>query len=276
MSITKFTCLFAMLGLTCLAPTAKGVTLVSSVQPYVAQTGWVSTDTRNTGVNATTQALVDTRVQFTAGPAGSNGSVNLITPASNDKATVAYVDTNGLGGLSGFTASYRWLKTSVGAAAPALKLGLQTTQYPAAASARIGENNWDKVLVYEPYGNSVGNPPDNVWVTESITAATGKWSLFDRNTSTSHQLPLNGLTITQWFSDATYGALLTGAEIVDVQVGQGSGNPGTDGYVDWMQTSVLNGGELVDFVAIPEPASLALAGSAALGLFVVRRRRLSV
>ncbi len=246
---------------------ARAEILVSAL----GQNGWNSEDTRVAGVNATTAPDINSRIQFSGGPAGSDGSVNLLSPASNDKATIAYVDTNGLGGLAGLTASYRWYKDGpVGAPAPALKLGLQTTDYGSTgSSSRIGENNWDKVFIYEPYDNpDAGSTPIGTWVTQIIDPTNGTWWMFDRTIGAAVNLPHSSLTINQWLADGTYGTRLTGATIVDIQLGVGSGNAGSIGYVDWLETSALASGERVNFV--PEPASLTLTllALAATSMFV--------
>jgi hypothetical protein len=259
------------LALLCAAAPVRAEVLVSAV----GQNGWNSTDTRVAGVNATTPVDINSRIQFSGGPAGSDGSVTLLAPAANDKATIAYVDTNGLGGLAGLTASYRWFKDGpVGAPAPALKLGLQTSDYGSTgASSRIGENNWDKVLIYEPYDNpDAGSTPTGTWVTQAISPTSGTWWMFDRTTLTAVNPPHLSLTINQWLGDATYGTRLTNATIVDIQLGVGSGNANSVGYVDWLEISALNGGERTNFV--PEPGTFALAGIAlaAVGIYGFRRR----
>ena len=274
MRIARFTLLSALLGLAGACPLAAQAEIAVSA---VGQNGWNSTDTRVAGVNATSPVDIDSRIQFDFGPAGSDGSVKLISPAANDKATIAYVDTNGLGGLAGFTASYRWYKDSPvgGAPAPAFKIGLQTSDFGSTpSSTRIGENNWDKIMVYEPYDNpDAGSTPVGTWVTQIIDGNNGTWSMFNRTPPTGVvNPPHSSLTLNQWLADATWGAKLTGGVIVDVALGIGSGNANTVGYVDWLETSAIAGGDRINFGAVPEPATLALAGMSVVGVFAARRR----
>jgi hypothetical protein len=277
MTMSKFHALFAALAAFCLAPI--GAAQAEIVVNARGVAGWESTDTRVAGANATTNPDIDSRIQFDAGPAGSDGSLKLISPASNDKATLAYVDANGLGGLANFTASYRWFKDSPvgGAPAPALKLGIRTSDFGSTppSSMRIGENNWDKVMVYEPYDNpDAGSTPVGTWVTQTITANSGTWSMFNRTPPAGVvNPPHSSLTLSQWLADATWGTRLTGAVVVDVALGVGSGNANTVGYVDWLETSAIAGGERINFTAVPEPASIALLGAASIGLVMVGRRR---
>jgi hypothetical protein len=273
MSSTKYFTLMSFVCACCAI--VAGMAEADVVVSARGQNGWDSTDTRVGGVNATTDADIDSRIQFVAGPVGSDGSLKLISPTGSDKATLAHVDTGGLGGLSGLTASYRWYKDSPigGAPAPALKLGLQTSDYGSTgSSSRIGENNWDKVLIYEPYDNpDAASTPAGAWVTQTIDGDTGTWWMFDRTTLTTVNPPHSSLTLNQWLADATYGTRLSGATIVDIQLGIGSGNADTVGYVDWIETSAL--GERVNFVGVPEPASALLMLGGVLGLLAWRRSR---
>ena len=268
---------------------AAVVAIGSSSAPYASAAnvsnfgddGWESTDTRVGGVNATTQPAIDSRLQFVLGPAGStDGALKLISPTGSDKATLAKVDTNGLGVLAGLSGSYRWYKDSPngGAPAPALKLGIATSDLGTTpASSRIGENNWDKVLIYEPYDNpDAASTPIGTWVTQTFDASNGTWWMFDRSGGGVVNPPHSSITINDWLSDPTYGTRLTNGSIVDVQLGIGSGNADTVGYVDWLDLNVINGGVRTNFI-IPEPSTFVLGG---LGLAAVayygfgqRRRR---
>ncbi len=44
-------------------------------------------------------------------------------------------------------------------------------------------------------------------------------------------------------------------------------------YLDSIQTNLLNGGDVIDFQAVPEPASMALLGAGLLSLAMIRRRK---
>src|SRR5690606_7664127 len=103
---------------------------------------------------------------------------------------------------------------------------------------------------------------------------SGDWSMYDRSTGTLINAPHDSLTLDAWLADGTWGALLSGATIVDVQLGIGSGNADTVGYVDWLETNVIAGGERINFQAVPEPSTVVLLGLAGVaGLAIVRRRR---
>jgi hypothetical protein len=180
--------------------------------------------------------------------------------------------------LANFTASYRWFKDSPvgGAPAPALKLGIRTSDFGATpSSTRIGENNWDKIMVYEPYDNpDAGSTPVGTWVTQTIDVNNGTWSMFNRTPPSGVvNPPHSSLTLAQWLADATWGTRLSGGSIVDVALGIGSGNADTVGYVDWLETSAIAGGERINFTAIPEPATMALTGMALVGIYAARRRQ---
>jgi hypothetical protein len=270
-STSKYSLSIGLITALCLTGGANAEILVNER----GDAGWESTDTRVSNVNATTDPDIDSRIQFVGGPLGSDGSLKLISPGGSDKATLAHVDTNGLGGLANFTASYRWSKDGPvgGAPAPALKLGLRTSDFASTgSSSRIGENNWDKILIYEPYDNpDQASTPSGIWVTQSIDPNNGTWWMFDRTIPSQVNPPHSSLTLNQWLNDATYGARLNGATIVDVALGVGSGNPGSIGYVDWLETSAIAGGERINFV--PEPATLGLAFAAVGALAVASRRR---
>lgn len=190
------------------------VYLPSALVNSLGDEGWVSGDTRNNG-----------SLSFVAAPGGV-GALRLTTPASTDKATLQ--KSGFFGTIGTFEASYNWYRNagSGGVAAPAIKLGIDTTD--ANVSANPFETSFDKILVYEPYYNHA--TLDNTWTHEAITLTSGKWWLVDIGGAGGMQGVSK--TLADWLADPTYGARLSTAQIVSLQVGIGSGNAGLDAYVD--------------------------------------------
>jgi hypothetical protein len=252
--------------------------------------GWKSDDTRSTsttdlvGTNythagkpgqtptAADDAAIAERIQFVSDAPGGVDALKLSWTNASGKATLSTINT-GSGFAtgdwqSGFFADlrmYRETNTNT-----TLKIGIQSTQWAQSqlgfTAIRSGESVWDLDLVYTGAGITTGS-----WQTASITATSGTWNLFDQSGNGYYSPPGStaNKTLAGWAADALWGPLLfgAGAKVTDIQIGAGSFSVASTGYVDYLQTSLLNGGEQVNFV--PEPMTLGLLG---LGGLMLRRR----
>jgi hypothetical protein len=102
---------------------------------------------------------------------------------------------------------------------------------------------------------------------------SGTWNLFRQAGNAFFPAPsTTPQTLDQWALDPTFGPLLfgPGGKVSSVQFGLGSSQRQSIAYVDYLQTNLLNGGDVINF-NVPEPASLALVSMLTVGL--LRRRR---
>jgi hypothetical protein len=268
--------------LVCVATSTAAIQTVS----YFGEGGWKSDDTRTSagvdlvGINSThagkpgtvpsaaDDTVIAQQIQFVNGPAGSTygGAVSIWgTSASAGKSQISVIDSvNGFGTLdSSFTATYEMYKQHTGSGSTlAFKLGVQSTAWgtdPGESqngfvATRSGESVWDLVLVHVP---TVAN---NVWTTINLDSATGLWSLFRQAGNTFFPAPGSAKTLNDWFSDATFGTYLSDATVSSVQFGLGSSQPVAYGYVDYLQTNLLSGGDVINFAPVPEPGSALIWG----------------
>ena len=215
----------------------------------LGENGWISGDTRTGGT-----------LSFVTGPTTppyGEGSVRLET--NNTAAAKTTLDLrDDLGSLASFTAEYAWFRTAgQPAVAPALKLGIDTANpNPTSPTAVLrGEDRFDKILVFEPYLNPLGRTiSSNVWTTETITQAAGKFWIVDLDGATAPGYGQGGpyKTLGQWLADPAYGAVLSAGEIKSIQLGVGSNNPGFDGNVDYIAYSLDDGAHVADFEFIED------------------------
>lgn len=289
------------------ATSAIGVVAASAqaVQVNVGQfgdQGWKADDVRNTsgtdlvGINnthagkpgqtptAADDLAIAAQIKFVNNePIGSTygGAVWIDGTTNNSgKSNYSVIDTTsgfgtGASLLSSFSATYG--SYSIGRTL-AFKLGIQSTNWGTGAgqsqngftAVRSGESVWDLVLVH------LHEPAQyNTWITESVDHDTGNWALYDQAGNPFYTGPGGGTlkTLDDWNADATWGPRLfgAGARVTSIQFGLGSSQANGTAYLDYLQTNLLNGGDVVNFV--PEPSALGPLGVGAIALLRRRRRR---
>ena len=238
--------------------------------------GWFSDDTRNaagtdlvgsalthagkpgTVASAAADLAIAQQISIVNAPAGSTYGTALKidgTSANTGKSTVSVIDTvTGLGAASllptTFTASYQWYdQPNPTVRTLGFRIGVQSAQWSASQSGftatRSGESSWDLALVY------TGSSATNAWITEHVDASTGTWSVSRQAGNAYFGTPPAAKTLAAWSADATWGPILfgAGAKITGVQFGLGSGQRQCLAYVGYLQTSLLNGGGVIEFGA---------------------------
>ena len=274
---------------------------------FFGQQGWKSDDTRNAsgvdlvGTNYThagkpgvvPSAAHDTaiaqQIQFVAGPAGSTygGAVSIDgTSGNSGKSNFSVISPNtgfdAAGNLlSTFSATYEWYgQPNPTTRTLAFKLGIQSTAWGTGTgqsqsgftATRSGESIWDLVLVHVPATS------DLTWSTVNVDHDTGTWNLFRQAGNVFFPAPsTTAQTLDQWAADSTFGSLLfgSGAKVTSIQFGLGSSQRQSIAYLDYLQTNLLNGGDVVNFVAAPVPLPVAALGGLMImgGMGLTRRSR---
>ena len=280
----KLTIATAALALFTLIGTAQADIIVNSI----GDNGWYSSDTRNAsgvvlnGLNythgGTGTAADDVQIAqlvkfvdngYSPSPNGipltmtgsTNGALQLYgTTGNNGKASLTRLNLDGFGSTSDllgslFYANYRQFTIKdTTFRTTGLSIGVLGT-----------DNQWWSLSYVEPALATAGA---GVWVESNLTNAS--------------QFALYGLyqgggikkSLSDWATDATWAPILFGNGAIVTQFGfnLGSFQRNAYGYIDWVETNVLDSGVRNEFAAVPEPSSIiALLGG--LGSLVAFRRR---
>lgn len=278
----------ALLCALAVASTAAASTIQTS---QLSQNGWYSDDTRADGTGseaAGTNLISPTRTDDPEGSASGTiahdadilnqisfaedtsvpggtfpGHVRMtIGPSGSGKSQISHRNPAGFAtgtAISdpGFFVDYSWRGDGTPTVTASFKIGFKTSEFGSAGvSSRTGENDWDKVLIYEP-GQGNGQNSDGSWYTESISRTSGNWWFFDRvagagTIGTPMTLDDMDGNATIFSGAKTIGDvydLITdpGALITSVQFGIGSGNAGGDVRVNQLETSFYRPGDITAF-----------------------------
>ena len=263
---------------------ASSASAATIVVDGLGDAGWLSDDTRSgagadlVGVSSThygkpgqtptaaDDTAIGQQIQFVTGPAGSTygGAVKIIAPVGNPgKSTVSVINTaTGIADAGKvvdgtFTATYQWyMEPNTTVRTLAFRLGIRSTMWAQSqagfTATRSGESAWDLILTHV-----MDTPVANAWNTPTVDLNTGKWYLYDQAGNGNWaalvgSAPPKGTlqqTLAQWQADPTWGPVLfgAGAKVTNIQLGLGSGQQNCNAYVDYLQTSLLNGGDPINF-----------------------------
>jgi hypothetical protein len=227
-----------------------------SFQPYFQ--GFVPSSTANDALIA--QQLFFTDTGTASG--GESGGVMVMdgTSANTGKTSVRYYGGGtGIGTLNGsFSSTFRWYMDPYSTARTvALNLSV------------IGTNGLAYSLSWLGTGAQA-----SAWNTFSVNAATAAvsdtgWRVYGNGAPGSAAGAAKSLN--EWLSDATYGSILSNATVIGQGFNIGSSQRFCRVGIDWLESSLINGGDRVDFGVVPAPGALALLGVA--GMVGSRRRR---
>jgi hypothetical protein len=262
---------------------------IQHVSELGATSGWYSDDTRNasgTGLRGTNSTYapwypggtaagdvaIAEQIYFTdtgtSTPDGTGVMVLDGTTGSPGKSSVKYFNTTttGLGtgaNLANFTASYRWFMDSY-----------TTSRTPALSLVVTGTNGLNYSLAYVAtsasvsQGWNVSTVDAHTTTSQPTTNGGNGWFLYSNGAPGGTVV---GRSLNQILADAEYGAILSGGTVVATGFNIGTFQRNCRVGIDYVENSLLNGGERIDFgVAIPAPGALALLGIAG---FASRRRR---
>jgi hypothetical protein len=228
---------------------------VSSYQPYFQ--GALAPSTAS-------DAAIAQQLYFTdSGSASGGGSGVMVvdgTSGNLGKTSVRYYGSGtGIGTLnSSFSSSFRWYMdpySSVRTVAMNLSV--------------LGTNGLYYSLSW--LGNGAQASAWNTFSVDANTAAANDngWRLYGNGAPGSAAGAAKSLN--DWLTDGTYGSLLNGSTVLGQGFNAGSYMRNTRFGIDWLDSSLINGGDRVDFGVVPAPGAVALLGVA--GLAGARRRR---
>jgi hypothetical protein len=250
-----------------------------------ASSGWYSDDTRNasgTVLNGTvssyqpyfqgalapstaSDAAIAQQLYFTdTGSANGNGNVGVMvvdgTTSNSGKTSVRYYGSGtGIGTLNNsFSSTFRWYMDPY-----------STVRTVAMNLSVLGTNGLYYSLSWLGTGAQA-----SAWNTFSVDANTAAandngWRLYGNGAPGSAAGAAKSLN--DWLTDATYGSFLNGSTVLGQGFNAGSSMRNTRFGIDWLDSSLINGGDRVDFGVVPAPGAVALLGMA--GLAGGRRRR---
>jgi MYXO-CTERM domain-containing protein len=249
-----------------------------------ASSGWYSDDTRNasgTVLNGTvssyqpyfqgalapstaSDAAIAQQLYFTdSGSASGGGSGVMVvdgTSGNLGKTSVRYYGSGtGIGTLnSSFSSSFRWYMDPY-----------STVRTVAMNLSVLGTNGLYYSLSW--LGNGAQASAWNTFSVDANTAAANDngWRLYGNGAPGSTAGAAKSLN--DWLTDGTYGSLLNGSTVLGQGFNAGSYMRNTRFGIDWLDSSLINGGDRVDFGVVPAPGAVALLGLAGLA---GRRRRL--
>ncbi len=256
----------------------SAVAATVNVNALGASSGWYADDVRTSagvylnGTNSSFQpyfqgalapstasdALIAQQLYFTdSGSASGGGSGVMVmdgTSANNGKTSVRYYGNGtGIGTLnSSFTSTFRWYMDPY-----------PTSRTVALNLSVVGSDAKIYSLSWLGTGAQM-----NAWNTFSVNASTDGWRIYGNgapgNTGSS-------FTLSTLLADATYGSILSGANVLGQGFNIGSSQRNCRVGIDWLESTLINDGDRVDFGVIPAPGAVALLGAA--GLVGSRRRR---
>jgi hypothetical protein len=246
----------------------SAVAATVNVNALGASSGWYSDDTRNTAgpyfqgllpSSTADDALIAQQLYFTdsgSAAGGESGGVMVLdgTSANLGKTSVRYYGNGtGIGTLnSSFTSTFRWYMDPY-----------PTSRTVALNLSVMGTNG----LFYSMSWLGTGAQM-NAWQTFSMDSSTDGWRVYGNGAPGSAG---SSFTLANLLSDETYGSILSGATVLGQGFNIGSYQRQARVGIDWLESSLINGGDRVDFGVIPAPGAVALLGVA--GLIGSRRRR---